>query len=60
MPEPDTQVDFAPLRIVGGECVRVSLPGGASIEVSGGDERAIRAVIEALLNASPRGGGERC
>ena len=42
--------------IVGGDGVRVSLPGGALIEVPGGDERVIRIVIEALLSVR----GESC
>ncbi len=48
--------EFAAVRIVGGESVRVLLPCGATIEIPGGDEQAIRVVIDALLSA----GGERC
>lgn len=54
--EASSRAEFAPLRIVGGERVRVSLPGGALIEVPRGDERVIRIVMEALLSVR----GESC
>ena len=51
-----SEPEFAAVRIVGGEGVRVSLPGGATIEIPAGDERAMRVVLAALLSA----GSERC